>query len=68
MTLARLGLVSLALERFDSYPIINDVTVCSVCFLCWCLFCRANPVLNMNIDASTDLGFDEEGSSADRDR
>ncbi|KAM9456719.1 cadherin-related family member 2 [Clarias gariepinus] len=26
----------------------------------------ANPVLNLNIDASTDLGFDEEASSADR--
>ena len=27
---------------------------------------RANPVLNLNIDTATDLGFDEEGSSADR--
>ncbi|XP_047657229.1 cadherin-related family member 2 [Tachysurus fulvidraco] len=27
----------------------------------------ANPVLNLNIDASTDLGFDEEASSAERD-
>lgn len=26
----------------------------------------ANPVLNMNIDTATDLGFDEDGSSADR--
>ncbi|KAK3520549.1 hypothetical protein QTP70_026152 [Hemibagrus guttatus] len=26
----------------------------------------ANPVLNLNIDASTDLGFDEEASSGDR--
>ncbi|KAM6977843.1 cadherin-related family member 2 [Aplochiton taeniatus] len=26
----------------------------------------ANPVLNLNIDTTTDLGFDEEGSSADR--
>ncbi|XP_042594059.1 cadherin-related family member 2-like [Cyprinus carpio] len=26
----------------------------------------ANPVLNMNIDMATDLGFDEDGSSADR--
>ncbi|KAI5097745.1 cadherin-related family member 2 [Silurus meridionalis] len=26
----------------------------------------ANPILNLNIDASTDLGFDEEASSADR--
>ncbi|XP_036379638.1 cadherin-related family member 2-like [Megalops cyprinoides] len=26
----------------------------------------ANPVLNMNIDITTDLGFDEEGSNADR--
>ncbi|TRY54651.1 hypothetical protein DNTS_031194 [Danionella cerebrum] len=26
----------------------------------------ANPVLNMNIDTATDLGFDEEASSADR--
>ncbi|KAF5906451.1 cadherin-related family member 2, partial [Clarias magur] len=29
---------------------------------------KANPVLNLNIDASTDLGFDEEASSADRER
>ncbi|KAA0709619.1 Cadherin-related family member 2 [Triplophysa tibetana] len=28
----------------------------------------ANPVLNMNIDTATDLGFDEDRSSADRDR
>ncbi|XP_016420396.1 cadherin-related family member 2-like isoform X2 [Sinocyclocheilus rhinocerous] len=28
----------------------------------------ANPVLNMNIDTATDLGFDEDGSSADRER
>ncbi|XP_056624910.1 cadherin-related family member 2 [Triplophysa dalaica] len=27
----------------------------------------ANPVLNMNIDTATDLGFDEDRSSADRD-
>ncbi|XP_055783827.1 cadherin-related family member 2 [Salvelinus fontinalis] len=26
----------------------------------------ANPVLNLNIDTATDLGFDEEGSNADR--
>ncbi|XP_049323695.1 cadherin-related family member 2 [Astyanax mexicanus] len=26
----------------------------------------ANPVLNLNIDSTTDLGFDEDGSSADR--
>ncbi|XP_066497558.1 cadherin-related family member 2 [Hoplias malabaricus] len=26
----------------------------------------ANPVLNLNIDSATDLGFDEDGSSADR--
>lgn len=32
------------------------------------IFHRANPVLNMNIDTATDLGFDEDGSSADRER
>lgn len=33
-----------------------------------CMFSSANPVLNLNIDSATDLGFDEDGSSADRER